>query len=113
MTIAGLVLIVASILKAHQLLTEPILKTEGFWETWLFFVIQIPLEIGLGIWLLSGLFRKAAWLIGVISFGFFILVTAHKWMSGAATCGCFGKGSCFFEILCFLACTSFAFVFLV
>ena len=74
MAIAGVVLIIASILKAHQLLTEPIISM-GFWESWLFFVIQIPLEMGLGIWLLCGLFRKAAWLIAVVSFGFLILVT--------------------------------------
>lgn len=89
MSATGLVLIIAAVLKAHQLLTEPILS-EGFWESWLFFVIQIPLELGLGIWLVCGLFRKAAWLIAVFSFILFIGVTLQKGLIGAASCGCFG-----------------------
>lgn len=90
MTIAGLLLIVASILKAHEILTEPVMS-KGFWESWLFFVIQIPLELGLGIWLVSGLFRKAAWLLATISFAGFIGVTLWKGITGQASCGCFGK----------------------
>ncbi len=89
MYIAGSVLIVAGILKVHQLLIEPIIS-EGFWESWAFFVIQIPLELGLGIWLLCGLFRKAAWLLAVISFGGFIVVTLQKALVGEVYCGCFG-----------------------
>jgi thiol-disulfide isomerase/thioredoxin len=89
MTIAGAVLIIASILKTHQLLTEPIISA-GFWESWLFTVIQIPLEIGLGIWLVSGLFRKAAWLLATFAFAGFIGITLYKGLAGAASCGCFG-----------------------
>lgn len=89
MTIAGLVLIFATITKSHQLLTEPVIS-EGFWESWEFFMIQIPLELGLGIWLVCGLFRKAAWLIGVLAFGMFIGVTLQKGLVGAESCGCFG-----------------------
>lgn len=90
MVITGLVLLVASALKMHQLLTEPIIS-KGFWESWLFFVIQIPLEIGLGIWLVCGLFRRAAWLVGLLSFWFFIGVTTQKIIIGAESCGCFGN----------------------
>ena len=90
MTAAGLVLIIASVLKSHQLLTEPIIS-KGFWESWQFFLIQIPLELGLGIWLVCGLFRKAAWLLGVLSFGLFIGVTLQKGLTGAESCGCFGR----------------------
>jgi len=89
MYIAGAVLLVATILKSHQLLTEPILS-EGFWESWEFFLIQIPLELGLAIWLLSGLFRKAAWIIATIAFAGFIAVTLQKALIGAESCGCFG-----------------------
>ncbi|MDD5064770.1 MAG: hypothetical protein PHQ35_08455 [Phycisphaerae bacterium] len=88
--VTGLVLIVAAVLKIHQLLTEPIIS-KGFWESWLFFVFQIPLELGLGIWLASGLFRKAAWMIAVLAFGLFILVTLQKGLIGAESCGCFGR----------------------
>jgi len=89
MTIAGAFLIVAAALKSHQLLTEPIIS-KGFWESWAFLVIQIPLEFGLGIWLVCGLFRKVAWLLGTIAFGGFIGVTSYLALTGASSCGCFG-----------------------
>ena len=89
MVLAGLILLVASILKMHQLITEPIVS-KTFWESWMFFVIQIPLEFGLAIWLLSGLFRKAGWLLSVFAFGVFIAATAQKVLVGAESCGCFG-----------------------
>jgi thiol-disulfide isomerase/thioredoxin len=89
MWIAGIVLLIASALKIHQLVTEPIIS-KGFWESWEFFLIQIPLELGLGIWLVCGLFRKAGWLLGLIAFGGFIGVTLYKGLTGAESCGCFG-----------------------
>lgn len=88
--VVALVLIIASALKIEQLLTEPIIS-QGFWESWEFFLIQIPLEMGLGIWLLCGLFKKAAWLAAVISFALFIAVTLQKALAGAESCGCFGR----------------------
>jgi hypothetical protein len=90
MVTAGLVLIVATVLKIHHLLTEPIIS-KGFWESWEFFLIQIPLELGLGIWLVCGLFKKAAWVVSVLSFGLFIVVTLQKGLIGAESCGCFGR----------------------
>ena len=89
MWITGIVLLFATAMKIHQLLTEPIIS-KGFWESWEFFLIQIPLELGLGIWLVCGLFRKAAWLLGTIAFGGFIIVTLYKGLIGAESCGCFG-----------------------
>ncbi|MEN6306476.1 MAG: MauE/DoxX family redox-associated membrane protein [Anaerohalosphaeraceae bacterium] len=93
MTLAGLLLIVASILKIHEMLTLPIpgWKEGGPWESYEFFLVQIPLELSLGIWLVSGLFRKAAWLVGTLCFLGFIGVTAYKMYIGAESCGCFGQ----------------------
>ncbi len=90
MILTGVVLIVASVLKAHHLLTEPIVSG-GFWESRLFFVIQIPLVLGLGIWLVSGLFRKAAWLLGVLALFVFLADTLYKALADAESCGCFGS----------------------
>jgi len=87
--VAGVILIIASVLKIYQLLTEPIISA-GFWESWEFFLIQIPLELGLGIWLLSGLFRKAAWVVALLAFAVFIIVTLQKGLAGEESCGCFG-----------------------
>jgi len=89
MYIAGLFLLVATVMKTHQLVTEPILS-KGFWESWEFFLIQIPLELGLAIWLLSGLFRKAVWLLTTVVFFGFIVITLVKAMLGMESCGCFG-----------------------
>ncbi len=90
MFVTGFVLIVAAVLKIHHLLTEPIMS-EGFWESWEFFLIQIPLELGLGIWLVCGLFRKLAWMVAALAFGLFIAVTLQKGLVGAESCGCFGR----------------------
>jgi len=89
MDLAGILLIAGALLKVHQVLTVPILS-EGFFESWLFFIIQIPLELGLGIWLTCRLFRKVAWLLGLLSYGGFIFVTLHKVLGGVESCGCFG-----------------------
>ncbi|MFA5292031.1 MAG: MauE/DoxX family redox-associated membrane protein [Phycisphaerae bacterium] len=89
MWIAGVILLFAAAMKIQQLLTEPIIS-KGFWESWEFFLIQIPLELGLGIWLVCGLFRKAGWLLALISFAGFIVVTLYKGLIGAESCGCFG-----------------------
>lgn len=93
MTLAGLVLIAASILKIHQMLVVciPGWLQMGIWESWEFNLWQIPLELCLGIWLISGLFRKAAWAAGTLAFFGFIFVTLYKGMTGAASCGCFGQ----------------------
>lgn len=89
MTLTGLLFIAATVLKSRQVMTEPIVS-DGFWESWEFFMIQIPLELGLGIWLVSGLFRKAGWLLGVLAFASFIFFTGQKALVGAESCGCFG-----------------------
>jgi hypothetical protein len=93
MTLAGLVLILASILKIHELLVVciPGWKEHGIWESYEFLLLQIPLELCLGIWLVSGLFRKASWLAGTLAYCFFIFVTFYKAINGAESCGCFGQ----------------------
>lgn len=90
MILVGAVFIVATVLKIHQLLTEPILSSK-FWNSWAFSVVQVPLELGLGIWLISGLFRKTAHLIAMAAFGAFLCITAYLGATGAESCGCFGK----------------------
>jgi hypothetical protein len=93
MTLAGGLLIVASLLKAHEVLTVyfPSWREHGLWESWEFFLVQIPVEFALGVWMVSGVFRKAAWLAGTLAYMGFIGVTLHKILIGAESCGCFGR----------------------
>jgi hypothetical protein len=93
MTLAGLLLIAAAILKAHENLTIyfPSWHEKGVWESWEFFLVQIPVEFALGVWMVSGLFRKASWLAGTAAYWGFVGVTLYKALGGAESCGCFGQ----------------------
>ncbi len=53
-------------------------------------VLQVDFELALGIWLLSGLFKKAAWLTALLCIFAFSLITLYKGIRGAESCGCFG-----------------------
>ncbi len=89
MILTGSVLIVASFLKVHLMTTQPIVG-DHLWEQWEFFLIQVPLVLGLGIWLVSGLFRKAGWILGILALLVFLGDTVYKAVTGAESCGCFG-----------------------
>ena len=93
MTLAGLLLIAAAGLKFIEALNIciPGWREHGVWESYEFILVQLPLEFALGVWLISGLFRKAAWLAGTLAFLGFIGVTLFKAISGAESCGCFGQ----------------------
>jgi len=95
MTLAGLLLIIAAGLKFHEMIATCVPSWRenptGFWESYESFLIQIPLEFALGAWLLSGLFRKAAWIAGTLAYFGFIFVTIFKIITGAESCGCFGQ----------------------
>lgn len=95
MTIAGLLLMAASILKFQEMLTICVPSWPdnkyGFWESYEFLLIQIPLEFALGVWMVSGLFRKAAWIAGTLAYLGFVFVTVFKVITGAESCGCFGQ----------------------
>jgi hypothetical protein len=41
--------------------------------------------------MVSGLFRKAAWIAGTLAYLGFIFVTLFKVIIGAESCGCFGQ----------------------
>jgi hypothetical protein len=93
MTLAGLLLIAAAGLKIMEALNIciPNWREHGVWESYEFILVQLPLELSLGIWLISGLFRKAAWLAGTLAFLGFIGVTFSKGLMGLESCGCFGQ----------------------
>lgn len=88
--VLGILLLVAAVLKGWQLLTEPVANSD-IWSYRPFLILTVELELALAIWLLSGVFRKAAWLAGLLCFSFFSMITLYKAVTGAASCGCFGS----------------------
>ena len=84
------ILLAAAGLKAYQLATEPVGGKDIFSFRWSL-IAQVEFEILLGVWLLSGLFKRPAWLAALACFAFFCCATLYKALSGAVSCGCFGK----------------------
>ena len=85
----GTLLIVAAALKGHQLLTEP-LANQDVWSYRPVLILLVECELALGLWLVSGLLPRLAWLTALACFSFFCVVTLYKALTGAASCGCFG-----------------------
>jgi hypothetical protein len=86
----GLLLLTAAVLKGHELLTTPMANAD-IWTNRYFMIFQVELELSLGIWLLSGLFKRAAWLAALGCFILFCGVTLYKALAGFGSCGCFGN----------------------
>jgi len=86
----GLLLLCAALLKGHELLTLPV-ANKDLWSYRPFLIFQVEAELALGLWLLSGLWKRLAWWISLLCFGVFCGVTLYKAMTGAASCGCFGR----------------------
>lgn len=86
----GLLLVTAAMLKGHELLTLPV-ANKDLWSYRPFLILQVELELALGLWLLSGLFKRLTWKITLACFGLFCNVTLYKALTGAASCGCFGR----------------------
>jgi hypothetical protein len=87
--VLGVLLLTAAVLKGHELLTVPAVNKD-LWSWRPFLILLVELELALGIWLLSGLFKRLAWLAGLLCFGLFCCVTLYRGLTGAASCGCFG-----------------------
>jgi hypothetical protein len=86
----GALLLTAAVLKGWYLPTEP-LPNSGIWSYRPLLILTVELELALAIWLLSGLFKKAAWLAALLCFSAFSAITAYKALKGAASCGSFGS----------------------
>jgi hypothetical protein len=87
--LVGALLLVAAGLKGYQAVTEPMAGSD-IWTNRNFLILTVELELAMGIWLVSGLFKKLAWLAGVFAFVGFSGVTLYKGLTGAESCGCFG-----------------------
>jgi len=83
--LAGLALLLAGVAAAHALYTVP---TPGTHPS---SVLLICGEWLMGLWLLSGFQRRAAWLAAVILFAAFAMYNCFQALGGAQDCGCFGR----------------------
>ena len=88
--VLGLLLLAAAGLKLHELLTAPAAEQGPFASRW-FRAAQVEVELLLGLWLLSGLFPRAAWGAALACFTGFGAVAAYLAFTGAESCGCFGR----------------------
>jgi Methylamine utilisation protein MauE len=86
----GLLLLTAAALKGHQLLTVPVVRS-NLWSWRPFLIFQAEFELALGMWLLSGVLKRLAWIVATACFGLFCCVTFFKGITGAESCGCFGN----------------------
>lgn len=57
--VLGLLLLVAAVMKGCELLTVPVANAD-IWSNRYFLIFTVEFELALGIWLLSGLFKRAA-----------------------------------------------------
>lgn len=88
--VLGVLLLTAAGLKGYELLTIPTANAD-IWSNRNFLIFTVEFELALGIWLVSGVFRRIAWLAGIICFSLFCCVTLYKALAGFGSCGCFGK----------------------
>ncbi len=65
--VLGLLLLTAAVLKGHELLSVPVVGKD-LWSWRPFLIFQVEFELALGIWLLSGVFKRLAWLAGLLCF---------------------------------------------
>jgi hypothetical protein len=77
------------VLKTYELSTRPVVPVDFFTQRWVL-IQQVVFELVLGVWLLSGFWRKVAWWITTGCFAGFIGVTFYKGITGQSSCGCFG-----------------------
>ncbi len=86
----GLLLLAAAVLKCKELLTIPMANND-LWTNHTLLVFEAAFELGLGLGLLSGLYKRLAWLGSLLCFLTFCGVTLYKGLTGAESCGCFGQ----------------------
>ena len=89
-SLLGLILLTAAALKGYQLATEPVANNGILTSRW-FLIAQVEFELMFGLLLLSGLYKRLMWMVALVCFAGFSLVTLYKGLTGAASCGCFGK----------------------
>lgn len=86
----GSVLVTAGALKAYQLATEPVAAVGFFGSRWLVIGL-VEFELGLGLWLIAGLYARALRVVALGSFACFAVVALARMLAGERSCACFGS----------------------
>jgi len=86
----GVLLLTAAVLKGWEVMNEPLANNNIFSSRW-YHIMIVEFELAMGIWLVSGVLKKAAWLVTLCIFSLFSIITLYKGITGYASCGCFGK----------------------
>ena len=86
---AALLLLLAAILKSHQLATSPYTGNLVL-ESRLLTCVLIAFEVSLAFWLVSKYKPKLARLVAIATFFVFCVFSVGKLISSADSCGCFG-----------------------
>jgi hypothetical protein len=89
--VLGLLLLAACAWKAHALGTRPIVRAPNLWTTRWFQTGLIEGELFLGLWLLSGLHPRLAWLVTLACFFAFFQLNFYLFLAGEKFCPCFGS----------------------
>jgi hypothetical protein len=82
-------LLSAAILKGYELFAAPLPET-GVWSSRAFRIAAVEAEGFLGLWLLSGLWRRGARWAALAGFHVFFTVSLSRALAGEESCGCFG-----------------------
>jgi len=90
--VVGTLLLVAGALKVANLADDPAADEPVFANRELA-ALGVVAEFALGLWLLSGLFPRAARLSAVCTFTVFFVVSLERSWAGETSCGCFGAVS--------------------
>jgi hypothetical protein len=86
----GTVLIVAGLLKAHQITSGESLLDEAWWNSPILLGTTALFEVLFGSWLWTGLYPFPTWLASVLCFLAFACVAFVRAWAGEASCGCLG-----------------------
>ena len=87
----GVLLIGTGLLKAQMLATQPLVGDGiGILNSRWLNVLAVELELAFAMWLFAGLMQRLTYLLSLLCFGIFAIVSASKWYGGAESCHCFG-----------------------
>jgi hypothetical protein len=88
---AGSLLLAASLLKAHFLLTRPFLSYTGVFSSRWTSVLLVEVELLMGLWLLFGVAPRLTRALALLLFAGLGAAAAMKVWAGDPDCGCLGQ----------------------